>query len=69
MSGKLESVTLGLTTIESLPEIQISPFIACKNYEETITTIHTCKIYYRYRRFLLFSTVMNTAEKRKRDCL
>jgi hypothetical protein len=23
-----------------------SPFIACKNYEETITTIHTCKIYY-----------------------
>ena len=46
MSGKLESVTLDLTTIESLPQMQISPFIACKNYEETITTIHTCKIYY-----------------------
>ena len=46
MSGKLESVTLGLTTIDSLPQMQISPFIACKNYEETITTIHTCKIYY-----------------------
>jgi CheY-like chemotaxis protein len=46
MSGKAESVTLGLTTIESLPEIHISHFIACKNYEEKITAIHTCKIYH-----------------------
>lgn len=45
MPGKVECVTLGLTTIESLTEIQISHFIACKNYEEKITTIHTCKIY------------------------
>ena len=45
MFGKVECVTLGLTTIESLTEIQISHFIACKNYEEKITTIHTCKIY------------------------
>jgi CheY-like chemotaxis protein len=45
MFGKIECVTLGLTTIESLTEIQISHFIACKNYEEKITTIHTCKIY------------------------
>jgi PleD family two-component response regulator len=45
MPGKVECVTLGLTTIESLPEIQISHLIACKNYEEKITTIHTCKIY------------------------
>ena len=45
MPGKVECITLGLTTIESLPEIQISHFIACKNYEEKITTIHTCKIY------------------------
>ena len=45
MFGKLECVILGLTTIETLPEIQISHFIACTNYEEKITTIHTCKIY------------------------
>ena len=45
MSGKLESVTLGLTTIESLPEIQTSHFIACKNYDEKITTILMCKAY------------------------
>ena len=45
MHGKVECLTLGLTTIKTLPEIQISHFIACKNYEERITTIHTCKIY------------------------
>jgi PleD family two-component response regulator len=45
MFGKVECVTLGLITIESLPEIQISHFIASTNYEEKITTIHTCKIY------------------------
>lgn len=44
MFGKVECETLGLITIESLTEIQISPFIACKNYEETITAIQTCKI-------------------------
>jgi CheY-like chemotaxis protein len=38
-------ITGGLTTIESLTEIQTSHFIACKNYEEKITTIHTCKVY------------------------
>ena len=45
MSGKVESVTLGLTTIEALPEIQMSQFIARKNCEETVTAIHTCRIY------------------------
>jgi len=45
MSGKAECVTLGLTTIEFLPEIQISSTIACKNYDEKITTIHPCKVY------------------------
>jgi hypothetical protein len=45
MCTKVEPVTLGLATIESLPEIQISHFIACKNYEEKITTIHMSRIY------------------------
>lgn len=45
MSGKAECLTLGLTSIEFLPEIQISHFIACKNYDEEITTIHMCKVY------------------------
>ncbi|MFY9870929.1 MAG: response regulator [Candidatus Nitrosopolaris sp.] len=45
MAAKVECLTLGLTTIKTLSEIQISHFIACKNYEEKITTIHTCKIY------------------------
>jgi PleD family two-component response regulator len=45
MAGKVECLTLGLTTFKTLPEIPISHFIACKNYEEKITTIHTCKIY------------------------
>ena len=45
MSGKVECVTLGLTTIDFLPEIQISDYIACKNYDEKITTIHMCKAY------------------------
>ena len=44
MSGKAECVTLGLTTIEFLPEIQISSTIASKNYDK-ITTIHPCKVY------------------------
>jgi hypothetical protein len=26
-------------------EIQISQYIACKNYDEKITTIHMCKVY------------------------
>jgi CheY-like chemotaxis protein len=39
MSGKVECVTLGL------PEIQISHFIACKNYDEKITTIRMCQVY------------------------
>jgi CheY-like chemotaxis protein len=39
--GKVERVP----TIEFLVEIQISHFIACKNYDEKITTIHTCRIY------------------------
>ena len=34
-----------LVCIESLPEIQISHFIACKNYDEKITTIHMSRIY------------------------
>ena len=46
MHGKVECGTLDLTSIKSLPEIQISHFIACKNYDEKITTIHTCRIYY-----------------------
>ncbi|MGA8081802.1 MAG: hypothetical protein WB988_08055 [Candidatus Nitrosopolaris sp.] len=41
----IECVTLGLATIESLTEIQMCHFIACTNYEEKITTIHTCKNY------------------------
>ena len=41
MFGKVECVP----TIEFLPEIQISHFIACKNYDEKITTIHMCKVY------------------------
>jgi CheY-like chemotaxis protein len=45
MFGKVECQTLGLANIESLPQIQISHFIACKNYEEKIITIHLCKIY------------------------
>ena len=45
MAGKVECLTLGLTTFKTLPEIPISHFMACKNYEEKITTIHTCKIY------------------------
>ena len=45
MSGKVECVILGLTTIDFLPEIQISQFIASKNYDEKITTIHMCKVY------------------------
>jgi hypothetical protein len=45
MSGHVECVTLGLTTIEFLPEIQISHLIACKNYDEKIATIHMCKVY------------------------
>jgi CheY-like chemotaxis protein len=42
MSGKL---TLGLTTIDFLPEIQIPQLIACKKYDEKITTILMCKAY------------------------
>jgi PleD family two-component response regulator len=41
MFGKVECVP----TIEFLPEIQISHFIACKNYDEKITTIQACRIY------------------------
>jgi hypothetical protein len=44
MSGKVECVTLGLTTSEFL-EIQISYLIACKNLDEKIATIHMCKVY------------------------
>ena len=44
MSGKVECVSLGLATVEFLPEIQISHSIACKN-DEKITTIHPCKLY------------------------
>jgi PleD family two-component response regulator len=43
MSGKVECVTLGLATVEFLPEIQISHLIACKKYDEKITTILMCK--------------------------
>src|SRR5215467_2295910 len=45
MSGKVECVTLGLATVEFLPEIQISRFIACKRYDEKITTILMCRAY------------------------
>jgi CheY-like chemotaxis protein len=45
MAGKVECLSLGLTTIKTLSEIPISHFIACKNYEEKITAIQTCKIY------------------------
>jgi PleD family two-component response regulator len=45
MSGKVDCVTLGLTTIEFLPEIQIPQLIACKKYDEKITTILMCKAY------------------------
>jgi hypothetical protein len=39
MSGKVGWVSLGLATVEFLPEIQISHLIACKKYDEKITTI------------------------------
>ena len=45
MSGKVECVSLGLATVEFLPEIQISHLIACKKYDEKITTILMCKDY------------------------
>jgi CheY-like chemotaxis protein len=45
MSGKVECATLGLTTIDFLPEIQIPQLIACKKYDEKITTILMCKAY------------------------
>jgi len=44
MSGKV-CVALGLTTVEFLPETQISHLIACKKYDEKITTILLCKAY------------------------
>jgi len=44
MSGKVECVTLGLATVEFLPETQISHLIACKKYEEKITGM-LCKAY------------------------
>ena len=45
MSGKVECATLGLATVEFLPEIQISHLIACKKYDEKVTTILMCKAY------------------------
>ena len=41
MFGKVECVP----TIEFLPEIPMSHFIASKNYDERITTIRMCKAY------------------------
>ena len=35
---------MNLVPTEVLPEV--SHFIACKNYEEKVTTIHTSKSYY-----------------------
>jgi CheY-like chemotaxis protein len=40
MSGKVECVTLGLTTIDFLPEIQIPQLVACRKYDEIM-----CKAY------------------------
>ena len=37
MFGKGECGNLGLTSIESFSEIEISHFVACKNYDEIIT--------------------------------
>ena len=46
MFGKAGCVSLDVTPTEFLPEVETAHFIACKNYEEKITTIHTCKSYY-----------------------
>jgi hypothetical protein len=45
MSGEVECVTLGLATVEFLPEIHISHLITCKKYDEKITTILMCRAY------------------------
>ena len=45
MFGKKACVILGVPPIESLSVVHIAHFIDCKNYEERVTTIHTCKSY------------------------
>ncbi len=46
MYGKLGCVSPDLTLTGCLLEVKMAHFIACKDYDEKITTINTCKSYY-----------------------